>query len=127
MKHIACVFLLAATGMAQNLVSPVEGHDANSTIVPASTAYTPMTRSERWQQYVHGNFTGPGVWVRALKTAAFGEMSHHPKEWGTDGAGFSQRFGSTLARNTAQGSITDGFAALLGHDTRYTVCKTCEG
>lgn len=126
MKCIAGVFLLAATGMAQALLAPVESRDANPTTIAAREPYRPMTASERWQQYKHDNFTGPGAYFRALNTAAFGEVRRRPDAWPSTTLGLAQRFGSSFGRNAIQGSITDGMAAALGHDTRYLPCE-CSG
>jgi hypothetical protein len=126
MKCIAGVFLLAATGMAQALLAPVESRDAIPTAVAARPAYRPMTASERWQQYKHDNFSGAGAYFRALNTAAIGEIRGRPQGWPTTGVGFAERFGSSFGRNAIQGTITDGMAAALGHDTRYLPC-VCSG
>ncbi len=126
MKCIAGVFLLAATGMAQALLAPVESRDASLSTVAARPAYRPMTASERWQQYKHDNFTGAGAYFRALNTAAWGEVRGRPTGWPSTGVGFAERFGSSFGRNAIQGSITDGMAAALRHDTRYLPCE-CSG
>jgi hypothetical protein len=126
MKCIAGVFLLAATGMAQALLAPVESRDAKSPAVAARPAYRPMTASERWQQYKHDNFTGAGAYFRSLNTAAWGEVRGRPQGWPSTTGGFAQRFGSSFGRNAIQGTITDGVAAALGHDTRYLPCG-CSG
>jgi hypothetical protein len=126
LKCIVCVFLLAVTGMAQALLAPVESRDKISSTVAARPAYRPMTASERWQQYTHDNFTGPGAYFRALNTAAFGEIRGRPAGWPSTTLGFGERFASSFGRNAVQGSITDGMAAALGHDTRYLRCE-CTG
>lgn len=126
MKCIAGVFLLAATGMAQALMSPIEGHERTLAVPAGTPAYTAMTTSERWRQYAHNNFTGRGAFFRSLKTAAFEEMERHPQQWPSTGSGFARRFGSSFARNAIQGSVSDGLAAALRHDTRYLPCR-CSG
>jgi len=126
MKCIAGVFLLAATGMAQALLAPVESHDAKPLTVAGRPAYHPMTASERWKQYKHDNFTGAGAYFRSLNTAAFGEARGRPEGWPSTTRGFAQRYGSSFGRNAVQGTITDGMAAALGHDTRYLPCD-CSG
>jgi hypothetical protein len=127
MKCIAGVFLLAATGMAQALLAPAESRDAiSSSTVAARPAYRPMTRSERWEQYRHDNFTGAGAYFRSLNTAALGEAWGRPSAWPSNTRGFGQRFASSFGRNAVQGSITDGMAAAFGHDTRYLPCA-CMG
>jgi hypothetical protein len=126
MKCIACVFLLAATGMGQALLAPVESRNATLSGIAAGPAYRPMTRSERWEQYNHDNFTGAGAYFRALTTAGLGELRGRPQGWPSTTLGFAERYGSAFGRNTVQGTITDGLAAALGHDTRYQRCD-CAG
>jgi hypothetical protein len=126
MKCFAGVFLLAATGMAQALLAPVESAKATAPVVAAKSVFQPMTGSERWYQFVHDNLTGPGALLRSLKTATLGEISGRPVGWKTSGFGFGERLGSSFARNAIQGGITDGMAAMLGHDTRYFSCN-CSG
>ena len=128
MKLIAGVFLFAATGMAQALLAPVGNRDVSLVIkatTAASSAYRPMTRSERWHQYTHDNLTGPGAYFRSLNAAAFGVIQRRSDDWPGTTAGFAQRFGSNFGRNAVQGTITDSLAAMLGHDTRYLPCQ-CE-
>ena len=126
MKCIASVFLLAATGMGQALLAPVESQNAPLPGIAARPAYRAMTRSERWEQYKHDNFTGAGAYFRALNTAAFGELRGRPHGWPSTTLGFAERYGSAFGRNAVQGTTTDGVAAGLGHDTRYHPCD-CSG
>jgi hypothetical protein len=126
MKCIAGLFLLAATGMAQALLAPIDRPKPVLPKVPGRPAYQAMTGSERWKQYQHNYFTGAGAYFRSLNTASFGEAWGLPKGWPSTTGGFAERFGSSFARNAIQGSITDGMAAALGHDTRYVPCG-CTG
>ncbi len=123
MKCIAGVFLLAATSMAQALLAPVESQKTTVPVIAAKPVYQAMTGTERWRQFTHDNLTGPGATLRSMKTAAFEEITGRPIGWKTNGWGFSERFGSSFARNAVQGGITDGIAAMLGHDTRYLPCN----
>src|SRR5579875_41880 len=99
MKCFAGVFLLAATGMAQALLAPIESAKATAPVVAGGPVFQPITGAERWDQFVHDNLTGPGALLRSLKTATLGEITGRPIGWKTNGLGFGERFGSSFARN----------------------------
>lgn len=127
MTKLICLFaVLAALGMAQTDLIPAETPALLPTESPASAPWQPMSSSERWQQFVHRNFTGVGGAVRMLKSASFQQLLDKSPNWPRNGRGFGERLASNYAHNLIQDAITDGLAAALGEDTRYQRCE-CEG
>jgi hypothetical protein len=127
MKCIGGLLLLAVPGVAQSLLPAVDRSAPQLGAIAAETGYVPMSGAERWHQFLHHNLTGAGAYLRPLKSAAFQEMSGRTYEaWPATTSGLATRWASSFGRNLAQGGITDGIAAALGHDTRYHPCL-CDG
>ena len=62
-----------------------------------------------------------GTTVRALYSQARGK----PTGWGTDIAGFGQRFGSSAAITAINGTVRYGLEELFREDLRYIPCHGC--
>jgi hypothetical protein len=121
-KPLMIFFALAATVAAQAVTTPVGGRALIQSVSVAVPNWQPMSGNDRWEQYVHQNFTGPGSMMRVLKSASFEQLMHSPSSWPSNSRGFGERIASSYAHNLIQGSVTDGLAAALGEDTRYMPC-----
>ena len=85
----------------------------------SQSPYTPMTAPERWHDYLHENFIGPGPVIGFFASAALGQMGREPREWGLGAQGYWHRVGNHMGRAAIRGSIQSGLAAALHYDTRY--------
>jgi hypothetical protein len=81
--------------------------------------YTPMTSSQRWNDYISGSLLSPSVAFRSLASAAISHVSKDPVQWDQSPRSYFQRVGSHWARFAVQGTVHSSLAAALGHDTRY--------
>ena len=113
---LGLVLFLAGAGaaIAQDAGDPAEPQSPAS-----SPAYVAMTGQERWQAYVHDNYTSPAAAIGFFGSAALGQLSHDTREWGLGAQGYWHRVGNHVGRAAIRGSIESGLAAALHYDIRY--------
>jgi len=99
---------------------------ALSAQTPPSATYTPLTFSQRWEQYRHDTFLSPGLYFAALGYAGGAQLYKRPPEWGQGLNAYEKRAGTFLATYAIQYSVRDGAAAAMGYDARYLRCE-CTG
>ena len=85
---------------------------------PDAQQWTPVTQRERFTFYVETTFSlstigGAGV------SAALRQRAHQPYEWHQGTAGFSRRFGDSLAKSGVRLTLRYALAAALKEDNRY--------
>jgi len=85
---------------------------------PETDNFAPMTRSERVRAYLLGTF-GRKALAGSAMHAEIGQLTHDPKEWGGNPAGYGARFGSAFAQHIIRGTLQYGASALLHEDNRY--------
>jgi len=61
-----------------------------------------------------------GAMARTAAGAGFGQLRHHPREWGQGGRGYSKRFASGLGQRAVKGTIQFGVGTLRHEDPRST-------
>jgi hypothetical protein len=86
---------------------------------PAQLAYTPLTQSDRFHNYLKGTFSVESV-VRSAAGAAILQETNTPTEWGQGGEGYAKRFGNSYAQQIMRQTIMYGAADALHEDNRYT-------
>lgn len=96
--------------------------------IPSLTAksYSPMTKKERWSQYLNDNFLKQGAYFRAFGASLGDSTANKPAQWGGPSERYSLNFASQFARFTIAGTVQSSMAAALGYDTRYHHCD-CKG
>jgi hypothetical protein len=107
--------------LAQDPVPTPETAASEAVAAPtvAAPAYSAMTSSQRWSDFISGSVASPSVALSVLGSAAMSHLSRDPVSWHAGSRGFFERAGSHYARSLTSGFIHDGLAAALGHDTRY--------
>ena len=106
--------------------SHTHGFAQNSIPSVATNSYSPMTKKERWSQYVNDNFVSQGAYFRAFGASLGDSTASKPVEWGGPPERYSLNFASQFARFTISGTVQSSMAAALGYDTRYHRCN-CTG
>ncbi len=74
--------------------------------------------------YLHDTYGLPGI-ARTTVRALYAEGRGKPAGWGTDAAGFGQRFGSSAAVTAINGTVRFGFENVFHEDLRYIPCHGC--
>jgi hypothetical protein len=101
---------------------PPDASDQESTqaVITTSEAgdFAPMTRSERFRNYLTGTF-GLKALNKSAATAEIMQLQNVPVEWGKNPAGFGARFGSVFAQHLVKGTLQYGVSAALHEDNRY--------
>jgi len=88
--------------------------------------YSPMTKEERWNQYLSDNYVNRGAYFRAFG-ASFGDSTaNRPAQWGGPAERYPLNFASQFGRFAIAGTIQSSMAAALSYDTRYHHCD-CSG
>jgi hypothetical protein len=95
---------------------------------PASAVlfYAPMTKQDRWKDYLQTNFVQPGAYFQAFFTALGDEAGKVPADWGNGAGVFPKHLVSQFARFSIGGTVRSSAAILLGEDTRFHSCR-CQG
>jgi hypothetical protein len=86
--------------------------------------YQQPTRKELFHNYlesIYGPWGVTSTTVRALYSEARGK----PSGWGTDAAGFGQRYGSAEAVTVINASVRYGMENVFREDLRYLPCHGC--
>lgn len=113
---------------SHSLLSRLRGGAPSSTapggrIVNGQT-YVQPNRHALLKDYLHDTYGLPGV-SRTTVTALYAEGRGKPNGWGTDAAGFGQRFGSAAAVTAINGTVRFGFENAFHEDLRYIPCHGC--
>src|SRR6185369_8653420 len=82
------------------------------------TEYTPMTRSERFRNYLAGT-VAPGSLAGVVARAGFEQWRNSPTEWGQGSEGFSDRLGNAYAKHFIRRTLEFGASSALHQDDRY--------
>lgn len=93
----------------------------------STNGYSPMTKKERWSQYLNDNFVSQGAYFRAFAASLGESTANKPAEWGGPAERYSLNFASEFARFTIAGTVQSSMAAALGYDTRYHHCECIGG
>jgi hypothetical protein len=125
-RVIIAFSLTVVLGRAQSSAETKQLLDTSPALVTTELSYHPLERSERWAQFSNDYLTGRSAFLRSFKTAVISQVNGSPSGWPSNTRGFADRLASSYVRNATQGAITDGMAAMLGHDTRYFSCQ-CTG
>src|SRR5690349_14718928 len=62
----------------------------------------------------------PGAMARTAAGAGFGQLRHHPRDWGQGGRGYARRFASGFGQRAVKGTIQFGVGTLRHEDPRST-------
>jgi hypothetical protein len=82
--------------------------------------FAPMTRSERFANYLTGLVRPESIFVEAA-AAGISQAHDSPKEWGGGAEAYGERFGSVFAEHVIRGTLQYGASTLLHEDNRYFV------
>lgn len=88
--------------------------------------YSPMSKKERWNQYISDNFVNQGAYFKAFGASLGGSTANRPAQWGGSAERYSLNFASQFARFAIAGTVQSSIAAAFAYDTRYHQCE-CEG
>lgn len=95
----------------------------NSRPSVAAKNYSPMTKRERWDQYLSDNFVNQGAYFKAFGASLGYSTANRPAQWGGPAERYSLNFASQFARFTIAGTVQSSMAAALAYDTRYHHCE----
>lgn len=119
----ATIFLVAATGLAQESAGPPATPQPNilDTVLRIAgpvTEFRPITQGERFRQYLF-NATGAMPLLGEAVAAGIGQWANRPGEWGQGWDAFGRRYASSLGYNGVRATIAYGISVPLREDTRY--------
>ena len=122
---VAALFMWSLLAAAAVLLgnTPARAQDIPS--LPAKN-YSPMTKKERWNEYLNDNFLKQGAYFRALGSSLGDSTANKPEQWGGSSERYSLNLASQFARFAIAGTVQSSMAAALGYDTRYHRCD-CKG
>ena len=86
----------------------------------------PLTPKERWQRYLHENYTSPPIYYASVGAAWGDQASNAPRQWRRTTSGYAKRVGTTYATFALQNTIYESGSAALGNEPRYVACQ-CSG
>ena len=86
--------------------------------------YDQPSDHDKFLDYLRDSYELPAL-GRGTVQALYAEARGKPTGWGTDAAGFGQRFGSALAVQAINGNVRFAGALLLHEDLRYIPCHGC--
>jgi hypothetical protein len=86
--------------------------------------YVPPTQHDLWHDYWQDTY-GLGGWARTGIRAVYSQARGKPEGWGQDWPGFGQRFGSSAAVTSINGTVKLGMEELFHEDLRYIPCHGC--
>jgi hypothetical protein len=115
--------------------SPVQGlrqrpaRDPNAAVLPRpimvnGRPYTPPTQHDLFIDYLRDSY-GWSAFARSTVRTAYNEALDQPKGWGTNPAGFAQRFGSNVGITAINGNVRYGMEEVFHEDLRYIPCHGC--
>lgn len=121
----AFALLCAASLAAQNTPTPPQpgqlaqpGARQTGGWLPNTVADAPFNTREKFRHRVIENF-GIRSFAGAALAAAITLAADSPTEWGQDGPGYAQRYGSSFASSFARGTFEFGLETVLHEDPRY--------
>ncbi len=85
---------------------------------PPPPEFSPMTRSERFRNYLV-RIAGPQPFITAAATAGISQAEDTPKEWRGGAEGYGKRIGNAYAQHFIRGTLEYGISAALHEDNRY--------
>ncbi|BCS30848.1 hypothetical protein TBR22_A00480 [Luteitalea sp. TBR-22] len=119
-----CIAFLAALGVANAQEAPPDPGVVSSD-TPRKDA-PPVTRDERWRNYVNDAFLSPGPYFATVMPALGEQRRNQPAEYGEGWSGFGNRLVRRAAQYQLQTALYHSSAAALGTETGYRRC-TCTG
>ena len=117
------VFLVLGTAISATLAVAEDRPESDPPSATSSSPppqFTPMTRSERFSNYL-GSVASYGSIIRAAAAAGIQQANGTPKEWGGGAAGYGDRVGDAYAYNVINRTLQYGISAALHEDNRYFV------
>jgi len=116
----------ASSSSAQSGLSE---HPASTTMQPAVVMvnrrpYTPPTQHDLIRAYWRDTY-GLSGWANTTIRASYSQARGKPSGWGQDWPGFGQRFGSSTAVTSINGTVRLGMEELFHEDLRYIPCHGC--
>jgi hypothetical protein len=113
----AALTTVAASARVQDEADTDPTPDAFRTSVQ-TVEFTPMTRSERFRNYLTGTF-GRNSLATAVAHAGLDQLRDSPAEWGQGSAAFADRLGNTYAKHIIRRTLEFGASSALHQDNRY--------
>ncbi|SEG24818.1 hypothetical protein SAMN05421819_2374 [Bryocella elongata] len=86
--------------------------------------YTPPTQHDLIHAYWRDTY-GLSGWANTTIRASYSQARGKPSGWGQDWPGFGQRFGSSAAVTSINGTVRLGMEELFHEDLRYIPCHGC--
>lgn len=86
--------------------------------------YVRPTQHELLVDYLNDSYGLPAL-ARTTVRSLYNEGLDQPSGWGTDAAGFGQRFGSNAAITAINGNVRYGMEEVFHEDLRYIPCHGC--
>jgi len=117
------VFLAFGTATTTSLLVAQDRPKADppaAVSTPPPAEFAPMTRSERFSNYLVG-IAGPESILRAAASAGISQANNTPKEWGGGADAYGERVGNAFAQHVIRGTLQYGASAALHEDNRYFV------
>jgi len=108
----------AIAGLALAGDAPDAAPKAPISSTPTAAEYQPMTRSERFRQYVSHLADAESI-VRAAASAGIRQAENSPKEWQQGGEGYGYRVGDAFAEHVLRRTLQYGASVALHEDNRY--------
>jgi hypothetical protein len=104
-------------------------HDPSEIMAPRPVMingrpYGRPTQHQLFIDYLNDSYGLPAM-VRTTVRTAYNQALDQPKGWGTDTAGFGQRFGSNVAVTAINGNVRYGMEEIFHEDLRYIPCHGC--
>ena len=86
--------------------------------------YDQPSNKDQFFDYLRDSYGLP-AFARSTIRALYSEGRGKPTGWGTDWAGFGQRYGSAVAITAINGNVKYGLETLFHEDTKYIPCHGC--
>jgi hypothetical protein len=86
--------------------------------------YRHPTQRQLFTDYLRDSYGLP-AFARSTVRTLYNEGRGQPSGWGTDGAGFAQRFGSNVGITAISGNVRYGMEEVFHEDLRYIPCHGC--
>jgi hypothetical protein len=86
--------------------------------------YDDPSEADIFRGYLKDTYGVTGI-AGTLVRALYGQARGKPTGWGTDLAGFGQRFGSAAAITAINGTVRYGMEELFREDLRFIPCHGC--
>ena len=112
------VMLIHSASLALAGDGPDDSSKTVAVSAPTAAEFLPMTRSERFRNYLLG-MAGPESIVRAAASGAIKQAENSPKEWRGGAEGYGYRVGDVFAQHVIRGTLQYGASSLLHGDNRY--------